>query len=280
MRRQLLTQNLQPLETLQGPVLSEVTHGWSPFHATPPPSRLQEHTDLIEVVASVYDGSPSATPEHLLRPIFEVSTPPRTSVPLITIEDTNPVQRALRYVSPLDSSRNQWHNADGLYNATTQDVNPGNRVPQRSRPSEFHSFAEIRRDIHDHTFSTDGLQRESQHNCNNGVTWQQPNVFYDNQISKGTHENQFQSSNDPIDRLANILASSLANNNLTSNRAVLIDRLSSSKNLPRFSGDPLDWNRFKCAYECSTTNGNFSERENLSRLYDALKDDALDAVKT
>ena len=56
--------------------------------------------------------------------------------------------------------------------------------------------------------------------------------------------------------------------------------MTSAKALSSFSGDPLDWIRFKEAFEHSTELGNYSDRENVMRLYDCLKGDARNAVKT
>lgn len=89
-------------------------------------------------------------------------------------------------------------------------------------------------------------------------------------------------TSDPVYRLANLLSTALRGAATVPNvgSPAFANRLADSKVLPRFSGDPLDWNRFKCAYECSISSGNCSKRESLSRLYDALRDEALDAVKT
>ena len=47
--------------------------------------------------------------------------------------------------------------------------------------------------------------------------------------------------------------------------------MSTSKALPTFSGDSLEWSRFKRAFEVPTLLGNFSDSENLIRLCEALK---------
>ena len=51
------------------------------------------------------------------------------------------------------------------------------------------------------------------------------------------------------------------------------------KKLPSFDGNPLDWNRFKSAYEVSSARGQFSDRENSLRLFEALSGKALDLVR-
>ena len=58
-----------------------------------------------------------------------------------------------------------------------------------------------------------------------------------------------------------------------------LSRLSSTKRLPAFSGDPLDWLRFKQAFDLSTESGEYTEKENVMRLFDSLKDDAREATK-
>ncbi|XP_076279059.1 uncharacterized protein LOC143208473 [Lasioglossum baleicum] len=57
-----------------------------------------------------------------------------------------------------------------------------------------------------------------------------------------------------------------------------VNRLTTAKSLPVFSGDPIEWLHFKGAYELTTQLGNFSERENIARLFNALKGDAREAV--
>ena len=55
----------------------------------------------------------------------------------------------------------------------------------------------------------------------------------------------FQARDEPLNRLARLLADNLSNNssNLDKNNSLLINRMSQNKNLPRFTGDPLDWKR-------------------------------------
>lgn len=78
----------------------------------------------------------------------------------------------------------------------------------------------------------------------------------------------------PLTRLANAFEKSLhanvSHNDMSfSGNASLLNRMTSSK-LPTFSGEPLDWLRFKCVYDLSTEMGQYSEQENFVRLYDAL----------
>lgn len=58
----------------------------------------------------------------------------------------------------------------------------------------------------------------------------------------------------------------------------LVTRLTASRDLPAFDGDPLEWPRFKLAFEASTTLGRYSDDENVSRLFNCLKKEARDAV--
>lgn len=58
----------------------------------------------------------------------------------------------------------------------------------------------------------------------------------------------------------------------------LVNRLTSAKSLPKFTGDCLEWLRFKQSFELSSELGGYSERENVARLYEALKGEAREAV--
>ena len=51
-------------------------------------------------------------------------------------------------------------------------------------------------------------------------------------------------------------------------------RLSLTKKLPTFSGDLLDWFRFKQAFEYSIDIGEYGDRENCIRLFEALSGEA------
>ncbi|XP_076660139.1 uncharacterized protein LOC143363448 [Halictus rubicundus] len=58
-----------------------------------------------------------------------------------------------------------------------------------------------------------------------------------------------------------------------------VNRLTSAGKLPTFSGDPLEWIHFKESYRL-TELGAYSDRENMARLFTALKGEARDAVST
>lgn len=53
-----------------------------------------------------------------------------------------------------------------------------------------------------------------------------------------------------------------------------------SKDLPTFTGDPLEWPMFYAAYESTTRLGGYSDEENMNRLQRCLKKQALAAVST
>ena len=59
----------------------------------------------------------------------------------------------------------------------------------------------------------------------------------------------------------------------------LAHRMSSAKSLPTFSGDSMEWPRFKQVYEVTTELGVYNDKENAARLYDVLRGDARNAVK-
>lgn len=60
----------------------------------------------------------------------------------------------------------------------------------------------------------------------------------------------------------------------------LVSRLTTTKNLPAFSGDALEWLHFKEAHELFKEVGGYSERELIGRLFDALKGDSRENVNT
>ena len=66
---------------------------------------------------------------------------------------------------------------------------------------------------------------------------------------------------------------------LASTPANLINRLAAQSELLSFSGNSLEWLRFKRAFEQSTKLGNYSDAENASRLYNCLKGEAREAIQ-
>ncbi|XP_076395364.1 uncharacterized protein LOC143265692 [Megachile rotundata] len=93
-----------------------------------------------------------------------------------------------------------------------------------------------------------------------------------------------QSLIDPADRLSAAIERTLAAVREASlageGSSRLVNRLTTAKALPSFSGDPLEWLHFKEAYISSSESGGYSDRENIARLFDALKGEARDVVKT
>lgn len=59
---------------------------------------------------------------------------------------------------------------------------------------------------------------------------------------------------------------------------MLASRLTLAKELPKFSGDGLQWLQFKQAFEISSELGKYSDQENVSRLYSSLNGEAREAV--
>ena len=69
-------------------------------------------------------------------------------------------------------------------------------------------------------------------------------------------------------------------NSASNGHSILFNRLTSTKSLSSFSGDPLDWFRFKQEFEQSTIRGEYTDNENVKRLNDCLRGDAIKAVRT
>ena len=88
-------------------------------------------------------------------------------------------------------------------------------------------------------------------------------------------------SGDAITRLAKILGNTMKNLQRSSieNSYSYSTRISEKK-LPTFDGDPLDWIHFRQTFESSSKLGRYSDKENVSRLFDALKGEARRATKT
>ena len=88
---------------------------------------------------------------------------------------------------------------------------------------------------------------------------------------------------DPIKQLASALHSTLINfrdSTLNENNSRLINRLTTAKTLPTFSGDALEWINFKQTFESTSELGGYTDRENVTRLFEALRGEARDAVST
>ena len=92
-----------------------------------------------------------------------------------------------------------------------------------------------------------------------------------------------QTNEDPVIKLAHAIinhTNSIRDSSLPNENTRFVNRMTSAKYLPTFTGDPLDWLHFKQAYDMSTELGEYTERENIIRLFEALKGDARASVKT
>lgn len=88
-------------------------------------------------------------------------------------------------------------------------------------------------------------------------------------------------SNDPTSRLVEVLErtfDSFNNRSLNEGSSRLVNRLTTAKQLPDFSGNALEWLNFKKEYENSTVLGEYSEEENITRLNQAIKGEAREVV--
>ena len=92
-----------------------------------------------------------------------------------------------------------------------------------------------------------------------------------------------ESAVDPTTRLVDVIERTLnavRDTSLGDGNVRLVNRLTTAKDLPGFSGDSLEWLNFKKSYESSTELGQYSASENIRRLNDALKGKARDVVAT
>ncbi|XP_063534822.1 uncharacterized protein LOC134744834 [Cydia strobilella] len=85
-------------------------------------------------------------------------------------------------------------------------------------------------------------------------------------------------SNGTIQMLASALQNLTASTTKHKSDKNLLSRLCTPRDLPSYSGDPLDWLQFKQAYEESTEVCGFSPKENLWRLRKCLHGTAREAV--
>lgn len=87
--------------------------------------------------------------------------------------------------------------------------------------------------------------------------------------------------NDPMLRLTDAIESTLRTvreNTMSERISRLVNRLTSAKSLPTFSGDPLEWVHFKETFDLTSELGGYTPRENVSLLFAALKGEAREAV--
>ena len=92
-----------------------------------------------------------------------------------------------------------------------------------------------------------------------------------------------QSNEDSVRQLASALHSTLINfryTSLSENNSRLVNRLTSARSLPTFSGEISEWMHFKDTFELTSELGGYSDRENVLRLYAALSGEAREIVST
>lgn len=121
----------------------------------------------------------------------------------------------------------------------------------------------------DNDYNEIGFQAHSTENCE---------INRDNQGGVRSNDNS-------IDRLAQVLentlnAMSLAGQTSMNNDNTLLVHRMTTKSLPKFDGNPLEFPRFKQAIELSTNLGQFTSEENWQRLNDALTGKAREATQS
>ena len=87
---------------------------------------------------------------------------------------------------------------------------------------------------------------------------------------------------DAFDRLSRVLENTLlaVQSRSVSENPRYLNRMTSAKKLPEFSGNPLYWLRFQQAFDLSRKLGEYSEEENVMRLFNSLKDETRDSTST
>ncbi|XP_073960549.1 uncharacterized protein [Choristoneura fumiferana] len=82
----------------------------------------------------------------------------------------------------------------------------------------------------------------------------------------------------PVQQLVAALKELVSTSSTENQQTKLLSRISTPKELPMFTGDPMDWLQFKQAFEESTRVCSFSEIENMWRLRKCLRGPAKDCV--
>ncbi|XP_076246401.1 uncharacterized protein LOC143186603 [Calliopsis andreniformis] len=88
---------------------------------------------------------------------------------------------------------------------------------------------------------------------------------------------------DPTARLVDAIESTLRvirDASVVGEGSRVANRLTLAGSLPKFAGDPLEWLHFKETYDLTSEMGAYTDRENIVRLFAALKGEARDAVST
>lgn len=79
---------------------------------------------------------------------------------------------------------------------------------------------------------------------------------------------------DPAMRIAEAIEKTLlavGETSMSDTESRFSSRLSSSRILPEFHGDPLEWLHFRDVYKVSSELNRYTDRENIARLVKALK---------
>lgn len=83
-----------------------------------------------------------------------------------------------------------------------------------------------------------------------------------------------------MSKMVRLLSEAIKESQPSGVSANVINRLVSSKESLSFSGNNLEWLRFKRAFEQSTESGGYTDRENVIRLYNCLRGEARDSVES
>lgn len=86
------------------------------------------------------------------------------------------------------------------------------------------------------------------------------------------------SSHRAIEELTNAIKKAVDSSNYNTGNKVLLSRLATSKDLPLYYGDPLEWIQFREAFYESSRVCKYSDNENVWRLRKCLRGDAKDAA--
>ena len=106
-------------------------------------------------------------------------------------------------------------------------------------------------------------------NSSSSTSSQTPSQQNTSNLNSGNREN--------VEAKAQIIREVFNANNQS--QVNVVNRLAAQNELPTFSGNSLEWLRFKRAFEHSKTLGRYSDTENLSRLFNCLKGDARQSVE-
>ena len=105
----------------------------------------------------------------------------------------------------------------------------------------------------------------------------------DQPLPSRTKRNVSATSSDPALILANALEriiKAMRDNVMTENNSQFMNRMTTAKELPVFSGNFGEWLNFKEVYDLTTKLGGYSDRDNMTRLFRALQGEARDTVST